>query len=317
MSEIIIDVEVIDLVKRYEELVAVDHLSLSIEKGEIFGLLGPNGSGKTTLINCILALLSYDQGEVNIFGKPMTPRSYDIKQQIGLVPQEISVYEELTVYDNIDYFCGLYFDVKRERRRMVDEAIDFVQLNDFKKFHPKKLSGGLKRRLNLACGIAHRPRLIFLDEPTVTVDPQSRNRILEGIKQLRDEGSTIIYTTHYMEEVEYLCDRLAILDHGKILVSGTNEEILAMSSISESIEIVIYDLTDGIIDDLRSMPTVDSICYKSGTLSMAMKQGGNNLMSVLNLLTKAGIEPVSVSSKNPTLNDVFLEITGKELRDNA
>ncbi|MDD4323770.1 MAG: ABC transporter ATP-binding protein [Eubacteriales bacterium] len=317
MKERIIDVEVIDLVKRYKELVAVDHLSLSIEQGEIFGLLGPNGSGKTTLINCMLALLSYDQGEVKIFAKPMTPKSYDVKQQIGLVPQEISVYEELTVYDNIDYFCGLYVEDKEERRQRVEEVIDFVQLDSFRKFHPRKLSGGLKRRLNLACGIAHRPRLIFLDEPTVAVDPQSRNRILEGIKYLRDQGSTIVYTTHYMEEVEYLCDRLAILDHGKILVSGTNEEIISMSSISESIEIVVYDLPESIIDELRNNPSVDSLTYQSGTLSMAMKQGDSNLLSVLHLLTEEGLEPVSVSGKNPTLNDVFLEITGKELRDNA
>ncbi|HZW98220.1 MAG TPA: ABC transporter ATP-binding protein [Bacillota bacterium] len=316
MSERIIDVEVNDLVKRYNELVAVDHLSLSIERGEIFGLLGPNGSGKTTLINCMLALLRFDQGEVKIFGETMTPKSYNLKQQIGLVPQEISVYEELTAYDNIDYFCGLYIKDKKERRQRVEEALDFVRLNDFRKFHPKKLSGGLKRRLNLACGIAHRPRLIFLDEPTVAVDPQSRNRILEGIKLLRDEGSTIIYTTHYMEEVEYLCDRLAILDRGKILVSGTNEEIISMSSISETIEIVVYDLPDAIIDELQRKPGVDSLSYKGGILSMTMRQG-DSLMTVLELLTDANIEPVSVSGKKPSLNDVFLEITGKELRDHA
>ena len=197
VNNTLIDVEVKDLVKRYKELVAVDHLSLNIKRGEIFGLLGPNGSGKSTLINCILALLRFDQGEVKIFGETMTPQSYDIKQQIGLVPQEISVYKELSVYDNIDYFCGLYVEDKATRRRYISEVLDFVQLNDFKTFLPRKLSGGLLRRLNLACGIAHKPRLIFLDEPTVAVDPQTRNRILEGIKQLRNEGSTIIYTTHY------------------------------------------------------------------------------------------------------------------------
>ncbi|HHU04741.1 MAG TPA: ABC transporter ATP-binding protein [Fastidiosipila sp.] len=317
MNNTLIDVEVKDLVKRYKELVAVDHLSLNIKRGEIFGLLGPNGSGKSTLINCILALLRFDQGEVKIFGETMTPQSYDIKQQIGLVPQEISVYKELSVYDNIDYFCGLYVEDKATRRRYISEVLDFVQLNDFKTFLPRKLSGGLLRRLNLACGIAHKPRLIFLDEPTVAVDPQTRNRILEGIKQLRNEGSTIIYTTHYMEEVEFLCDRLAILDHGKILVSGSNDEIIAMSSISESIKIVVYNLPDSLVERLQSNPSVDSLSYQEGNLNLTMKQGGNNLLAVLQILTEAGFTPVSVTSENPTLNDVFLEITGKELRDHA
>ncbi|MDD3611231.1 MAG: ABC transporter ATP-binding protein [Saccharofermentanales bacterium] len=317
VNNTLIDVEVKDLVKRYKELVAVDHLSLNIKRGEIFGLLGPNGSGKSTLINCILALLRFDQGEVKIFGETMTPQSYDIKQQIGLVPQEISVYKELSVYDNIDYFCGLYVEDKATRRRYISEVLDFVQLNDFKTFLPRKLSGGLLRRLNLACGIAHKPRLIFLDEPTVAVDPQTRNRILEGIKQLRNEGSTIIYTTHYMEEVEFLCDRLAILDHGKILVSGSNDEIIAMSSISESIKIVVYNLPDSLVERLQSNPSVDSLSYQEGNLNLTMKQGGNNLLAVLQILTEAGFTPVSVTSENPTLNDVFLEITGKELRDHA
>lgn len=317
VNNTLIDVEVKDLVKRYKELVAVDHLSLNIKRGEIFGLLGPNGSGKSTLINCILALLRFDQGEVKIFGETMTPQSYDIKQQIGLVPQEISVYKELSVYDNIDYFCGLYVEDKATRRRYISEVLDFVQLNDFKTFLPRKLSSGLLRRLNLACGIAHKPRLIFLDEPTVAVDPQTRNRILEGIKQLRNEGSTIIYTTHYMEEVEFLCDRLAILDHGKILVSGSNDEIIAMSSISESIKIVVYNLPDSLVERLQSNPSVDSLSYQEGNLNLTMKQGGNNLLAVLQILTEAGFTPVSVTSENPTLNDVFLEITGKELRDHA
>lgn len=317
VNNTLIDVEVKDLVKRYKELVAVDHLSLNIKRGEIFGLLGPNGSGKSTLINCILALLRFDQGEVKIFGETMTPQSYDIKQQIGLVPQEISVYKELSVYDNIDYFCGLYVEDKATRRRYISEVLDFVQLNDFKTFLPRKLSGGLLRRLNLACGIAHKPRLIFLDEPTVAVDPQTRNRILEGIKQLRNEGSTIIYTTHYMEEVEFLCDRLAILDHGKILVSGSNDEIISMSSISESIKIVVYNLPDSLVERLQSNPSVDSLSYQEGNLNLTMKQGGNNLLAVLQILTEAGFTPVSVTSENPTLNDVFLEITGKELRDHA
>ena len=185
-------VEIENLVKRYQELVALDHFNLTIEEGEIFGLLGPNGSGKTTTINCILALLAFDKGTVRVFGQEMRPDSYDLKRQIGVVMQNVAVFQELTVYENIDYFCGLYIRDKALRRQYVEEAIDFVGLNDFRKFYPKKLSGGLLRRLNIACGIAHKPKLIILDEPTVAVDPQSRNKILEGIQELNRNGATII-----------------------------------------------------------------------------------------------------------------------------
>lgn len=228
-------VKVKNVVKRYSEKLALDHFNMEVKEGEILGLLGPNGCGKTTAINCILSLLNFDKGEIQLFGQKMTPNSYDIKRQIGLVPQEVSVFENLTVRENIDYFCGLYVDDKNTRRRYVDEAIEFVGLKDYVKYYPKKLSGGLKRRLNIACGIVHKPKLIFLDEPTVAVDAQSRNFILEGIRKLNQEGSTIIYTTHYLEEAEMLCSRIIIMDNGKDLVSGTTEELKAMITTSEKI----------------------------------------------------------------------------------
>lgn len=207
MSENIVQIE--NLVKRYGDLVALDHLNLKIAEGEIFGLLGPNGSGKTTAINCMLSLLKYDKGAIRIFGEDMRPDNYKVKQQIGIVLQNVAVFDELTVYENIDYFCGLYIPDKKKRKALVEEAITFAGLDDYRKMHPKKLSGGLLRRLNIACGIAHKPRLIIMDEPTVAVDPQSRNKILEGIKKLNEQGSTIIYTSHYMEEVEQICTRIA------------------------------------------------------------------------------------------------------------
>ena len=193
-------IHVEQLVKRYKDLIALDHFDLDVQEGEVLGLLGPNGSGKTTAINCMLSLLKYDKGKIELFGKPMTANSYDIKRDIGLVLQNVAVFDELSVEENIDYFCGLYIHDKALRQRLVNEAIDFVELNDFRKFRPKKLSGGLLRRLNIACGIAHRPKLIFMDEPTVAVDPQSRNSILNGIRRLNKEGATIVYTSHYMEE---------------------------------------------------------------------------------------------------------------------
>lgn len=204
-------VHVSQLVKRYGDMVALDYFDLDVNQGEIFGLLGPNGSGKTTAINCILALLTYDSGTIRVFGQPMTPTSYALKRRIGIVPQNVAVFNELTVTENIDYFCSLYVPKKTDRAPLVEESIEFVGLQDFRKFRPGKLSGGLLRRLNIACGIAHKPNLIFFDEPTVAVDPQSRNSILEGIQRLNQAGATVIYTSHYMEEVEQICDRILIM----------------------------------------------------------------------------------------------------------
>lgn len=208
-------IEVNNLVKRYKDLVALDHFNLQVKKGEIYGLLGPNGSGKTTAINCMLALLKYDKGEIRLFGETMAPDNRSVKQRIGVVMQNVAVFNELTVYENIDYFCGMYVPEKTKRKALVEEAMEFTDMKDFRKFLPRKLSGGLLRRLNIACGIAHKPELIFMDEPTVAVDPQSRNSILEGIKMLNRNGATVIYTTHYMEEVEQICSRIMIMDKGR------------------------------------------------------------------------------------------------------
>ena len=192
MSDTVVKIE--NLVKNYAELRALDHLDLEIKEGEVFGLLGPNGSGKTTTISCLLSLLAFDEGTVEVFGKPMTPTAYELKSRIGVILQNVAVFDELNVYENVDIFCGLYIKDKALRKQYVDEAIEFVGIKDFVKFRPKKLSGGLLRRLNIACGIAHKPKLIILDEPTVAVDPQSRNKILEGITELNQQGATIIYT---------------------------------------------------------------------------------------------------------------------------
>lgn len=254
MSENVIVVK--GLTKIYKKQKAVDNLSFEVKEKEILGLLGPNGSGKSTTINCILSLLKYNKGSIEIFGEKMRPDAYEIKRQIGVVFQDVAVFEELNVYDNVDFFCGLYISNRAERRKCVEDAIKLVGLGEYQKYRPKQLSGGLLRRLNIACGIAHKPKLIFLDEPTVAVDPQSRNRILDNIKTLRKRGATVVYTTHYMEEVEHLCDRIIILDKGKIIASGTNEELKKL---------------------VKDKP----------------------------------VEQVA----GPTLNDVFLELTGKELRD--
>ena len=304
-----------NLVKRYGDLVALNHLSLDIHEGEIFGLLGPNGSGKTTAINCLLSLLKYDKGIIEVFGQPMAPDNYQAKQQIGIVLQNVAVFDELTVYENIDYFCGLYVSDKKKRKKLVDDAIRFVGLEDYCKMYPKKLSGGLLRRLNIACGIAHKPRLIIMDEPTVAVDPQSRNKILEGIQKLNVQGSTIIYTSHYMEEIEQICTRIAIMDHGRVIASGTSEELKKMIKTGETITVEAIFLEEKHLQDIRSLPHVFDLHYENQILILRCTGAQHNLIRLLNYLQSQDITFGRVFSELPTLNDVFLEITGKQLRD--
>lgn len=308
-------IEVKNLTKEYKGLKAIDDLSFEVHRGEILGLLGPNGSGKSTTINCILSLLKYKHGEIKIFGQQMEPDAYEIKRKIGVVFQDIAVFEELTVYENIDYFCGLYIEDKSIRKQYVEDAIDLVGLNDFKKFYPKQLSGGLLRRLNIACGIAHKPELIFLDEPTVAVDPQSRNNILDGIKKLQEKGATIVYTTHYMEEVEIICNRIIILDKGKIIATGTSDELKELTKIEEKITVEVPNLEEDQIVKIKELKNIDEISYDNELLVATYKKGKNNLVKLIEHLQKEHIEYNKIYSERPTLNDVFLELTGKELRD--
>lgn len=308
-------IEIKNLVKRYKDLVALDHLNMTIKEGEIFGLLGPNGSGKTTAINCILSLLKYDKGEITVFGKEMKPTSYDIKKDIGVVLQNVAVFEKMNVIENIDYFCGLYIKDKKERAKCVKDTIAFVGLEDFTKMRPKQLSGGLLRRLNIACGIAHKPKLIFMDEPTVAVDPQSRNQILEGIKKLNEQGSTVIYTSHYMEEVEQICTRIAILDKGHCIAIGSKEELKNMINIGEKVTAEAIVLTEEQIKEIKEIKDVIEVTYEDEILHVNSNKPTQNITNVLDYLNKNQITFGKFYSELPTLNDVFLELTGTELRD--
>lgn len=308
-------IEVQHLTKKYKNLKAINDLSFEVKEGEILGLLGPNGSGKSTTINCLLSLLSFESGSIKIMGTEMSPDAYDIKKNIGVIFQEVAVFDELTVYENIDYFCGLYIKEKKTRQKYIEEAIALVGLKNYTKFYPKQLSGGLLRRLNIACGIAHKPKIIFLDEPTVAVDPQSRNNILDGIKKLRDDGATIIYTTHYMEEVEILCDRIIILDAGHIIASGTSDELKELANIEEKVSVEIYDFDITNIEKVKKIKNVESVIYNNHLLIIAYKKGKNNVVELIEHLKKEKINYNKIFVERPTLNDVFLELTGKELRD--
>lgn len=308
-------IEVKNLVKRYGDLLALDHFNLSVKDGEIFGLLGPNGSGKSTAINCMLALLKYEQGEITLFGEPMKPESYELKRKIGVVMQNVAVFDELSVQENVEYFCSLYVPDKKRCKQLAEEALEFTGLQDYRKMRPKKLSGGLLRRLNIACGIAHKPQLIFMDEPTVAVDPQSRNNILEGIQRLSSEGATVVYTSHYMEEVEQICNRIMIMDKGRAIATGTKEELKAMIRTGEKIQIEVFGLGDEVLAQIRNLPQVLRTQYDGSLLKIECKADSHGLLAVLDQLRQVGLAPGRIFSEPPTLNDVFLEITGKELRD--
>jgi ABC-2 type transport system ATP-binding protein len=308
-------IEIDNLVKRYGDFLALNHFDLKVKEGEVLGLLGPNGSGKSTAINCMLSLLTFDKGTIQLFGEKMTPTNYEAKQKIGVVPQDIAVFEELTVYDNIDYFCGLYVSDKGKRLGLIEEVISLVGLEEFRKFYPKQLSGGLKRRLNIACGIAHKPQLIFLDEPTVAVDPQSRNKILDSIKELNRQGATIVYTTHYMEEVELLCDQIVIMDQGQVVAKGTKEQLKDMVRSTENLVIDIPLLPDTAIEDIQRLPHVVDVSYGEERLTISTKKMKEVLLPVLSYLEDEHVAFTKIHTGEATLNDVFLEITGKELRD--
>lgn len=245
----------------------------------------------------------------------MGPEKYNIKQKIGVVPQEIALFEELNVTDNIQYFCGLYIQEKAKREQYVEEVIQLVGLEEFRKFYPKQLSGGLKRRLNIACGIVHKPELIFLDEPTVAVDPQSRNKILDSIKELNRQGATIVYTTHYMEEVEILCNNIVIIDQGKVIAEGTKEQLKNRVRENEKLVIEAPGLREEQIQLIGKMSNVIEAVYDETYLTVTTKAMKETLLPILNYFEIEKISYTNIHTLEATLNDVFLEITGKELRD--
>lgn len=307
-------VEVKNLVKRYDRVIALDYLNLGVEEGQIHGILGPAGSGKTTLADCILGLRKYDKGSIRIWGERMEKDAYEIKRNIGVVLDEAAVFEELTLAENIAYFCSLYIPDKQQVRELTREAVEFLGLEDFVKLYPRKLSPGLLKRLNLACGIAHKPKLLILDEPMEGVDPHSRKKIMDSIQELQKLGTTVLYISQDMEEVEQLCTVITMLDKGKAIASGTGEELKNMISMGEKITVEVYSLTEEQLQDIASLPNVSGAEYGKQSLTVKAKRGRNNLMSLLDFLQEQKIPFGRIYTEIPTLDDVYLEITGKELR---
>lgn len=308
-------IEVKNLVKRYGGCVAVDNINLSIDEGEIFGLLGPNGAGKSTLISVITSLLNANSGTVEIFGDNIKKNLKKVKKEIGLVPQSIAVYKNFTAYENVKLFGELYGLRGKILKGNIEEVLEFVGLLENKNKKVEEYSGGMQRRLNIACAIVHKPRLIIMDEPTVGIDPQSRNHILAAVKKLNKNGTTVIYTTHYMEEVETLCSKIAIMDKGKIIVEGTKEELKNMINDKRSLSIRVDDLYKVNIDKVKSIEGVIKILANENDLTINIKKEVNNLDLIIKALNEDDVKILDLGFKEINLETVFLSLTGRTLRD--
>lgn len=307
--------ELKNLTKKFADFIAVDNISLAIAEGEIFGLLGANGAGKSTTINMIAGLLRCNEGEINILGKNATKNSRFAKMNIGIVPQDLAIYEDLTTEENVKFFAGLYGLRGETLNERVDEALSFVGLRDKQKEYPKNFSGGMKRRLNIACAIAHRPKLIIMDEPTVGIDPQSRNYILQSVRQLNEMGCTIIYTSHYMEEVEEICSRIAIIDHGKVIAEGTKEQLIAIITDSKDVWIEVKATENVKTEQIKEINGVRSVKREENLIKINSNIEVNNLNQIIQHLINHHIEISSLEEKEPNLETVFLTLTGRNLRD--
>lgn len=302
------------ILKRYGHQLVLDHVHLEIRQGEILGLLGPNGAGKTTLIHALSGLIGIDSGSIELFGERLSGPMLEVKRKIGLVTQDITVFEDLTAQENLAFFGGIYGLRGAELSRQITETLQFVGLTDQAHKRPSKFSGGMKRRLNIACSIIHRPRLLIMDEPTVGIDPQSRNHILESVRELQKRGTTILYTTHYMEEVQSLASRVVIMDQGHVIAQGTIDELVKNIHHEEKIKLEVVELTDDLIDNIKRLDGVKHVVLSGTQIQILSRAGAGNLDRILSLAKSAG-GVLSIHAEKPTLEDVFLTLTGKQLRD--
>ena len=311
-------VEVSNLVKQYGDFCAVDHLSFGIEKGEIFGLLGPNGAGKSTTLNVITTLNQFEGGSVRIGDYDLAKDKVQIRKSVGVVPQDIALYRHLTAYENVAFFASLYGLSGKELKQAVNTALSFVGLSDKAKMKPKQMSGGMQRRLNIACGIAHKPDLIVMDEPTVGVDAQSREHILNAIRVLKAQGITVIYTSHYMQEVEAICDHIAIVDHGKLVALGTKDELVSLVTDIRPFKITTSLLTEEkkekLMREIKVMPGVVRVMAEENSIFLDLSVKCQNIMPILQIVSQLELPIVDVVSEHPNLDTTFLCLTGNELR---
>ncbi|KMK77923.1 ABC transporter ATP-binding protein [Alkalihalobacillus pseudalcaliphilus] len=302
------------IVKRYGKKLVLDYTDLDIRQGEILGLLGPNGAGKTTLIKCLTGMENVDQGTIELFDDQKNPFHTRNKERIGLVTQEISVFVELTAKENINFFAGIYGLKGEKRKQRVQEALEFVGLTEHAKERAAKFSGGMLRRLNIACSIVHEPKLLIMDEPTVGIDPQSRNHILEAVKKLNQRGTTILYTTHYMEEVEAIASEVVIIDQGQVMTRGTVQELVRNIQHEEKIKIEVSHPEMISLDQIEKLVDVKQVTKIGNEIVVIAIAGSGHLDRILSII-KEGSGIISMNVEKPDLEDVFLTLTGRTLRD--
>lgn len=308
-------IQIKNVVKKYSNQISVDHFNLSIQEGEIFGLLGPNGAGKSTTIKMLSGLLKMDGGEMIVGGLSVAKDTLEVKRLIGLVPQELAIFESLSARENVTFFARLYGLRGNLLQSRVKEALEFVGLSDRANDKPNAFSGGMKRRLNIACAIMHHPKLIIMDEPTVGIDPQSRNHILESVKTLNRMGSTIIYTSHYMEEVAAISTRVGIMDHGHLIACGTQEELRGKVAQDNKIMLQVANVTEEAVKELRNHPKIKQVNVQDQTLELLVGSSQAYLQDILFILSKHQVKIQSLTQVEPDLEALFLSLTGRTLRD--
>ena len=303
-----------NVVKRYGSTTALDHLNLNVAEGEILGLLGPNGAGKTTAIRTLCGLINADSGNVEVFGQRQNIKNLQIRKNMGLVTQEITIFTDLSAEENLKYFGGLYGLRGEELKANVKEMLAFVELTEHAKKKPKTFSGGMQRRLNIACALVHKPKLVIMDEPTVGIDPQSRNHILESVKKIAQKGTTVIYTTHYMEEVQTISDRISIMDLGRVIVEGTLDKLVGQIQHEDTVRLVAAMPTEALKEDLQAISGVKNVLKNGANYTIISGAGSGNVNRIMEVAVRHG-GVTSFSEDKPNLEDVFLTLTGKKLRD--
>lgn len=308
-------IEIQNLTKRYKDFLAVDNISLSIEEGEIYGLLGPNGAGKSTTINIICGILNSSYGEIKILGETLSIKDKSARKYLGLVTQQVALYNEYSAYENVKFFGSLYGLKGNELEECVKKALEFTGLLDMKDKRASDFSGGMLRRLNIACGIVHNPKIVIMDEPTVGIDPQSRNHILQSVKKLNEKGTTVIYTTHYMEEVEEICSKIAIMDNGKVIVEGSKEELKSIVSDKNSLILRIDNFETIDEKEIKNIKGVTDVIIDENEITINTEKEINNLDKIINYFTTNKIEIRDIGYEDINLETVFLSLTGRRLRE--
>ncbi|MDZ5470284.1 ABC transporter ATP-binding protein [Bacillus sp. 31A1R] len=308
--------EVVELTKHFKNNKAVNGVNLYLEKGETVGLLGPNGAGKSTTISMISSLVKPSSGDIRLRNESIIKTPEKMRKILGVVPQEIALYMELSARENLELFGKIYKIPSKELKNRIDEVLEIIGLKDRQKELVKTYSGGMQRRLNIGVALLHEPELIIMDEPTVGIDPQSRNYILETVKRLNTEKNmTVLYTSHYMEEVEFLCDRIYIMDHGKVIASGEKEEIKSILSAEQTIAIKVEMLKGEFVESLKILPNIRNISIKEPIVSIIVPKKINILKDLFKVAEESNTNIISVNIETPSLEDVFLHLTGRQLRN--